>query len=378
MTARINHWIGGVSTPGSSTRTAPVHNPATGECTAEVLLADAGRRRRRGRRREAGRRGVAARLAVPARRRSCSRSASCSTGTPTSSPRSSPPSTARCSPTPRARWPAGLENVEFATGVPHLLKGGFSEQAATGVDVLLDPPAARRGRRHHPVQLPGHGAAVDVRQRDRVRQRLRAQAEREGPVGLAAPRRAVAARPGCPTASSPWCRATRRRSTALLAHPDVAAVSFVGSTPIARHVYETGTAHGKRVQALGGAKNHMVVLPDADVDLAADAAVSAAYGSAGRAVHGDLGRRRGRGRRRPARRRDRRPAAQAARRRRRRPGLRHGPADHRRAPRPGGRSYVDAGRRRGRHGGRRRPRGRRARRRASSSAPRCSTTSPPT
>ena len=68
---------------------------------------------------------------------------------------------------------------------------------------------------------------------------------------------------------------------ALLAHPDVAAVSFVGSTPVARHVYETGTRHGKRVQALGGAKNHMVVLPDADVDAAADAAVSAGYGSAG-------------------------------------------------------------------------------------------------
>ena len=68
---------------------------------------------------------------------------------------------------------------------------------------------------------------------------------------------------------------------ALLTHPDVAAVSFVGSTPIARYVYETGTAHGKRVQALGGAKNHMVVLPDADLDLAADAAVSAGFGSAG-------------------------------------------------------------------------------------------------
>ena len=68
---------------------------------------------------------------------------------------------------------------------------------------------------------------------------------------------------------------------ALLAHPDVAAVSFVGSTPVARHVYETGTRHGKRVQALGGAKNHMVVLPDADLDAAADAAVSAGYGSAG-------------------------------------------------------------------------------------------------
>ena len=68
---------------------------------------------------------------------------------------------------------------------------------------------------------------------------------------------------------------------AMLEHPDVAAVSFVGSTPIARYIYETGTRHGKRVQALGGAKNHMIVLPDADIDMAADAAVSAAYGSAG-------------------------------------------------------------------------------------------------
>ena len=67
----------------------------------------------------------------------------------------------------------------------------------------------------------------------------------------------------------------------ILEHPDIAAVSFVGSTPIARYIYETGTKHGKRVQALGGAKNHMIVLPDADIDMAADAAVSAGYGSAG-------------------------------------------------------------------------------------------------
>ena len=87
---------------------------------------------------------------------------------------------------------------------------------------------------------------------------------------------------------------------ALLAHPDVDAVSFVGSTPVARHIYETGTRHGKRVQALGGAKNHMVVLPDADVDAAADAAISAGYGSAGErcmaisviVAVGDIGRRR--------------------------------------------------------------------------------------
>ena len=75
----------------------------------------------------------------------------------------------------------------------------------------------------------------------------------------------------------------------LLEHPDIKAISFVGSTPVAKAIYEAGTRNGKRVQALGGAKNHMVVLPDADIDMAADAAVSAAFGSAGRTLHGDLG-----------------------------------------------------------------------------------------
>ena len=101
------------------------------------------------------------------------------------------------------------------------------------------------------------------------------------PSRRAAARRAAAPRPGCPTACSTSCTATRRRSTRCSSTRTCKAVSFVGSTPIARYVYETGTAHGKRVQALGGAKNHMVVLPDADLDLAADAAVNAGFGSAG-------------------------------------------------------------------------------------------------
>ena len=94
-------------------------------------------------------------------------------------------------------------------------------------------------------------------------------------------RRAADAKPGLPDGVFNVVHGDAVAVDRLLEHPDVAAVSFVGSTPIARHVYVTGTAHGKRVQALGGAKNHMVVLPDADVEMAADAAVSAAYGSAG-------------------------------------------------------------------------------------------------
>ena len=175
----------------------------------------------------------------------------------------------------------GLEVVEFACGIPHLLKGGFSENVSTRVDVysIRQPLGVVRG--HLAVQLPGDGADVVRPDRDRLRQHGGAQAVREGPVGGERDGRAVDARPACRTASSTSCTATRRRSTPLLDHPDVEAVSFVGSTPIARYVYETGTAHGKRVQALGGAKNHMVVLPDADLDLAADAAVNAGFGSAG-------------------------------------------------------------------------------------------------
>ena len=94
-------------------------------------------------------------------------------------------------------------------------------------------------------------------------------------------RPAVAARPACRTASSTSCTATRSRSTRSSTIPDIAAVSFVGSTPIARYIHEQATATGKRVQALGGAKNHAIVLPDADLDFAADHLAAAAFGSAG-------------------------------------------------------------------------------------------------
>jgi malonate-semialdehyde dehydrogenase (acetylating)/methylmalonate-semialdehyde dehydrogenase len=141
----------------------------------------------------------------------------------------------------------------------------------------------------------------------------------------------------------------------LLEHPDVAAVSFVGSTPIAKYIYETGTRNGKRVQALGGAKNHMIVLPDADMELAADAAVGAGYGSAGRALHGDLVlvtvgdaadkliplmKER---------------IAASSRSARARPGRRDGPAHHPRQHRDKVAGYVDEGRRARARAARRRP-----------------------
>ena len=270
MTKPIPHWI-----DGRPARARPAARPRCSTLRPGGRPPRSPSQHRRGRRRGRGRRGGRrARGGTPrCRKRTAVLFAfrELLHARPTSSPRSSPPSTARCTSDALGEIARGLEIVEFACGVPQLLKGGFSEQAS--------PPAStstRSGSRWawspaSPVQLPGDGAAVDVRQRHRVRQRVRPQAEREGPVGVAASGRAVAARPACPTASSTSCTATRRPSTRCSTHPDVAAVSFVGSTPIARYVYETGTAHGKRVQALGGAKNHALVLPDADLDLAADA-----------------------------------------------------------------------------------------------------------
>ncbi len=160
----------------------------------------------------------------------------------------------------------GLENIEFACGVPHLLKGGFSEQASTGVDVysIRQPLGVVAGITpfNFPAMVPMWMFANALA----CGNAFILKPSREGPVGVAVPGRAAEARPACPTACSTSSRATRWPSTRCSTHPDVAAVSFVGSTPIARYIYETGTAHGKRVQALGGAKNHMVVLPDADID----------------------------------------------------------------------------------------------------------------
>src|SRR5690349_23181831 len=174
----------------------------------------------------------------------------------------------------------GLENVEFATGVPNLLKGGFSEQAATGVDVysIRQPLGLVVGITpfNFPVMVPlwmcanaiacGNAFILKPSEKDPSAALFLAQLWQEA---------------GLPDGVFTVIQGDKEAVDALLTHRDVAAVSFVGSTPIARYIYETGTAHGKRVQALGGAKNHMVVLPDADIDMVADAAVSAAYGSAG-------------------------------------------------------------------------------------------------
>jgi malonate-semialdehyde dehydrogenase (acetylating) / methylmalonate-semialdehyde dehydrogenase len=174
----------------------------------------------------------------------------------------------------------GLEVVEFACGIAHLLKGGFSENVSTGVDSysIRQPLGVVAGITpfNFPAMVPMWMFPVAIAAGNAF---VLKPSEKDPSASLLLAR--LWAEAGLPDGVFNVVHGDKAAVDAILHHPDVAAVSFVGSTPIARYVYETGTARGKRVQALGGAKNHMVVLPDADLDLAADAAVSAGYGSAG-------------------------------------------------------------------------------------------------
>src|SRR5918992_111572 len=174
----------------------------------------------------------------------------------------------------------GLENLEFACGIPNLLKGGYSEQVSTGIDVyqLRQPLGVVAGITpfNFPAMVPMWMFANAIACGNTV---VLKPSEKDPSASVYIGELLQEA--GVPDGVFNVIHGDKVAVDALLEHPDVKAVSFVGSTPIARYIYETGTRHGKRVQALGGAKNHMVVLPDADIDMAADAAVSAAYGSAG-------------------------------------------------------------------------------------------------
>ena len=279
MTTQIGHWIDGRRTPGTSGRTVAAFNPATGEHTGDVALASA----------EEVSAAVATAVAAARSWRSASLSrraavlfafrellhahadelAALVTAEHGKVLADAAGEVAR-----------GLENVEFATGVPQLLKGGYSEQASSGVDVysIRQPLGVVAGITpfNFPAMVPlwmcanaiACGNAFVLKPSEKDPSPSLRLAELWQQAGLS---------DGVFTV----LQGDKEAVDALLTHPDIAAVSFVGSTPIARYVYETGTSAGKRVQALGGAKNHMVVLPDADLDLAADAAVSAAYGAAG-------------------------------------------------------------------------------------------------
>ena len=174
----------------------------------------------------------------------------------------------------------GLEVVEFACGIPHLLKGGYSESASTSIDVYsIRQPlgvCAIISPFNFPAMVPmwffpiaiACGNTVVVKPSEKDPSAIMYVAELLKEAGL-------------PDGVFNVVHGDKEAVDALLTHPGIKSVSFVGSTPIAQYVYETGTKAGKRVQALGGAKNHMVVLPDADLDLAADSAINAGFGSAG-------------------------------------------------------------------------------------------------
>ncbi|MFG1999418.1 CoA-acylating methylmalonate-semialdehyde dehydrogenase [Spirillospora sp. NPDC048911] len=174
----------------------------------------------------------------------------------------------------------GLEVVEFACGIPHLLKGGFSENVSARVDAysILQPLGVVAGITpfNFPAMVPMWMFPVAIACGNTFILKP-SEKDPSASVRLAE----LWAEAGLPDGVFNVLHGDKVAVDGLLRHPDVKAVSFVGSTPIARYIYETAARNGKRVQALGGAKNHMVVLPDADLDLAADAAVSAGFGSAG-------------------------------------------------------------------------------------------------
>ena len=276
---RISHWIDGRIVEGTSGNSAPVYDPATGEQTAAVDLASID---------EVDRAIAVAEAAAPEwRATSLSKRAEIlfrmrelvdanrkEIAAFLTAEHGKVPSDAL------GEVARGLENIEFACGIPHLLKGGYSEQAASGVDVysIRQPLGVVAGITpfNFPAMVPmwmfanalacGNTFVLKPSEKDPSASLF--IAELLASAGLP---------PGCFNVVQGDKVAVDR----LLEHPTVKAVSFVGSTPIAKYVYETGTANGKRVQALGGAKNHMLVLADADLDMAADAAISAAYGSSG-------------------------------------------------------------------------------------------------
>ncbi|WP_244524070.1 CoA-acylating methylmalonate-semialdehyde dehydrogenase [Blastococcus sp. DSM 46786] len=279
MAERITHWIGGKPWSGTSQRQAPVFDPASGAVSGQVDLASA----------DVVDEAVAAASAAFPQWRDASltrRSQVLFAFRELLNARKEELAAIITAEHGKVLSDAlgevtrGLEVVEFACGIPHLLKGGFSENASTGVDVYsIRQPLGVVGiisPFNFPAMVPMWFFPVAIACGNAVVLKP-SEKDPSAAVWLAD----LWAEAGLPDGVFTVVHGDKEAVDALLEHPEVRSISFVGSTPIARYVYETGTAHGKRVQALGGAKNHMVVLPDADLDLAADAAVNAGFGSAG-------------------------------------------------------------------------------------------------
>ena len=278
-TPTLSHYINGSTVDGASTRTSPVFNPATGVVAKNVRLASTS---------DVGTAVAAALAAFPGwrdtsqakrqtimfrfrellneRRNDLADILTAEHGKVTSDA--------------RGEVARGIEVVEFALGMPNLMKGDFSENVSTGVDVytLRQPLGVVSiiSPFNFPAMVPmwffplaiAAGNTVVLKPSEKDPSAANWMAELFSEAGL-------------PDGVFNVVHGDKEAVDALLVHPEVQAISFVGSTPIAKYIYETAASHGKRVQALGGAKNHMLVLPDADLDLTADAAVNAGFGSAG-------------------------------------------------------------------------------------------------
>jgi malonate-semialdehyde dehydrogenase (acetylating) / methylmalonate-semialdehyde dehydrogenase len=275
----VNHWIGGAEHPSTSGRTAPVHDPAQGIVTKQVALADQA---------EVDAAVAAAQAAFPAwrdlsltrRQRILFRFRELLDARKLDLAQIITNEHGKVLSDALGEVTRGLEVVEFATGLAHHLKGEFSEQVSTGVDVYsLRQPLGVVGiisPFNFPVMVPMWFFPIAIAAGNTV---VLKPSEKDPSASLWIARLWQEA--GLPAGVFNVLNGDRTAVDGLLTHPQVRAISFVGSTPIAKHVYETGTAHGKRVQALGGAKNHMLVLADADLDLVADNAINAGFGSAG-------------------------------------------------------------------------------------------------
>lgn len=277
--SEIGHYIGGSRVDGQSGRHQQVYNPATGEVTGHVALADAN---------EVNRAVAAAQAAFPAwaevppirRARLMNRFLGLLNEHKDELARAITVEHGKVFTDARGEVERGIDIVEFACGIPQLLKGDFTDQVSTGIDnwTLRQPLGVVAGITpfNFPVMVPmwmfpvaittGNTFVLKPSPTDPTPSLLYAELMKEA---------------GFPDGVFNVVQGDKVAVDALLEHPDVHALSFVGSTPIANYIYETGAHYGKRVQALGGAKNHMLVMPDADLDKAVDALVGAGYGSAG-------------------------------------------------------------------------------------------------
>ncbi|WP_319437474.1 CoA-acylating methylmalonate-semialdehyde dehydrogenase [Mycobacterium sp. RTGN5] len=279
MTKTITHWLNNATFAGTSGATAPVTNPATGAVTGEVALANVT---------DAQKVIDAAAAAFPEWRDTslAKRTAVLFNFRELLNERKGELAEIITSEHGKVVSDAlgevsrGQEVVEFACGIPHLLKGGYTENASTKVDVYsIRQPLGVVGiisPFNFPAMVPMWFFPIAIATGNTV---VLKPSEKDPSAALWLAELWKEA--GLPAGVFNVLQGDKTAVDELLTNPKVASVSFVGSTPIAKYVYATGTAHDKRVQALGGAKNHAVILPDADLDLAADAMVNAGFGSAG-------------------------------------------------------------------------------------------------